>query len=205
MNERFFALPPERQRDILNAAFRVFSISDYRHASMQLIADEAHVSKSLLFHYFRNKRELYLHLWDVAAQQTAQVTRAAGALETSDFFELLRRTTHAKCEIMRRHPHLFGFSLRAYYEQDPEVSAEIHRDVDAYADRGEELVARIVDPSTLRDDVSVEELYRQFVLLSDGYMFQKNQADAIDPDQIEADFEKIIDHWQRVYSKEARV
>lgn len=74
MNDRFFTLPPERQRAILNAAFKVFSQSDYRHASMQQVTDEGGISKSLLFHYFRNKQELYLHLWDVAAQRTAQAT-----------------------------------------------------------------------------------------------------------------------------------
>ena len=204
MNERFFALPPERQRDILNAAFKVFARSDYKHASMQQIADEARISKSLLFHYFKNKRELYLHLWDVAAQQTARATQESGVLETNDFFEMLRRTTHAKCTVMRAYPNSFAFAVRAYYEQDPAVRAAIHRDVDAYTDRGEELVTRIVDTATLRDDVAVEEVYRQFVMLSDGYMFQKNQADAIDPDAIEADFAQIIDHWQRVYSKESR-
>lgn len=203
MNERFFTLPPERQRAILNAAFKVFAKSDYRHAPMQQIADEAGISKSLLFHYFKNKQELYLYLWDVAARKTARATQESGALETSDFFEMLRRTTRAKCDVMRAHPHLFGFALRAYYEKDPVVSAAIHHDVDAYTDRGEELITCLVDTSTLRDDVALEEIYRQFVLLSDGYMFQKNQADTIDPDVIEADFASIIDHWQRVYSKEA--
>ena len=201
VNERFFALPPERQRDILNAAFKVFANSDYRHASMQQIADEARISKSLLFHYFKNKQELYLHLWSVAAKQTALATREYGVAETTDFFEMLRRTTRAKCAVMREHPYSLGFAIRAYYEHDPAVRAVIRRDVDAYANRGEELVGRLVDSSSLRDDVAVEEVYRQFILLTDGYMFQKNQADAIDADAIESDFEKIIDHWQRVYSK----
>lgn len=34
---------------------------------MSEIADAAGISKSLLFHYFRNKKELYLFLWDVSA------------------------------------------------------------------------------------------------------------------------------------------
>jgi len=184
VNERFFALPPARQRDILNAAFKVFSRSDYKHASMQLIADEALISKSLLFHYFKNKRELYLYLWNVAAQQTARATQDHGVLATNDFFEMLRRTTHAKCAVMREHPYSFGFAIRAYYEQDPTVRDAIHRDVDAYANRGEEQVLRLVDTSLLRDDVSIDELYRQFVLLSDGYMFQKNLAESHMPGRI---------------------
>lgn len=60
MNEKFFSLPKERQQAILNAGYRVFAQNSYKHSPMQEIADEAGVSKSLLFHYFRNKKELYL-------------------------------------------------------------------------------------------------------------------------------------------------
>ncbi len=59
MNERFYTLPPEKQQRIINAGFRVFSQNSYRKSPMQEIADEAGISKSLLFHYFQNKKELY--------------------------------------------------------------------------------------------------------------------------------------------------
>lgn len=93
MNDRFFVLPPERQQAILAAAYRVFAGADYEHASMSAIAEEARVSKSLLFHYFANKRELYLHLWKSAAELTGEAIRTERAYETHDLFEILRRTT----------------------------------------------------------------------------------------------------------------
>lgn len=68
MNEKFFALPQERQEQIINAAYEVFSRNSYKNASMSRLADAGGVSKSLLFHYFLNKKELYLYLWEHAGR-----------------------------------------------------------------------------------------------------------------------------------------
>ena len=39
---------------------------------MSEIADAAGISKSLLFHYFHNKKELYMFLWDKCAETTIE-------------------------------------------------------------------------------------------------------------------------------------
>ena len=59
MNEKFYALPESRQQAILNAGYRVFAHNSYKNSPMSEIAGEAGISKSLLFHHFRNKKELY--------------------------------------------------------------------------------------------------------------------------------------------------
>lgn len=70
MNEKFYALPEEKQSQILNAAYKVFAMNQYKKAPTSEIAVEAGISKSLLFHYFHNKLELYLFLWKHAADLT---------------------------------------------------------------------------------------------------------------------------------------
>ena len=50
MNEKFFSLPEEKQRAILNAGYRVFSRNSYKKSPVSEIADAAGISKSLLFH-----------------------------------------------------------------------------------------------------------------------------------------------------------
>ena len=64
MNEKFFSLPEEKQKAILNAGYRVFSRNSYKKSPMSEIASAAGISKSLLFYYFHNKKELYLFLWE---------------------------------------------------------------------------------------------------------------------------------------------
>ena len=64
MNPKFFALPEEKRRAIINAGYRVFSQNSYKKSPVSEIADAAGISKALLFHYFHNKKELYLFLVD---------------------------------------------------------------------------------------------------------------------------------------------
>ena len=56
MNEKFFALPEEKRHQIINAAIEVFSKYDYKHASTDLIAAKAGISKGSLFYYFIIRR-----------------------------------------------------------------------------------------------------------------------------------------------------
>ncbi len=87
MNDKFFNLPLEKQQRIINAAYKVFSQSSYKKAPMSEIADEGGISKSLLFHYFTNKKELYLHLWVNAIEMTRKAVREYKTLETNDFLK----------------------------------------------------------------------------------------------------------------------
>ena len=132
MNEKFFSLPQEKQQAIINAGYRVFSRNSYRKSPMSEIADAAGISKSLLFHYFRNKKELYLFLWNTCAQLTMEVLRDFRCYEGNDLFEVMRKGLEAKISLMRRYPDLGTFALKCYYEKDPEVQPEMQRLIDKY-------------------------------------------------------------------------
>ena len=58
IEKSFLSLPEEKQQAILNAGYRVFSQNSYKNSPMSVIAGAAGISKSLLFHYFHNKKEL---------------------------------------------------------------------------------------------------------------------------------------------------
>ena len=64
MNEKFLKLPEEKQRKIIYAAIRVFAEKEYRYASTDRMAELAGISKGLLFFYFKNKKSLYLYVYD---------------------------------------------------------------------------------------------------------------------------------------------
>ena len=66
MNEKFWALPKDKQDRIINSALEVFAKNEYKKAPMSEIASAANISKSLLFITFTIKKELYLFLYDYA-------------------------------------------------------------------------------------------------------------------------------------------
>jgi AcrR family transcriptional regulator len=63
----------ERIRRILEASQRVFSSYPYDEISIDDIAAEASMSKGLLYHYFTNKRDLYLETLRSALATMSQI------------------------------------------------------------------------------------------------------------------------------------
>lgn len=90
MNEKFFSLSQEKKDRIVRCAYEVFSQNSYKEASMSKIVDAGGISKSLLFHYFLNKKELYLYLWEKAEKLFSEINRQYYR-ETSVFFEAIRQ------------------------------------------------------------------------------------------------------------------
>lgn len=199
MNSRFFTLPEERQKALINAGFKVFSQHEYDKAPMSQIAEAGDVSKSLLFHYFENKKGLYLHLWNYAARITAQATLSSGAFEAADVFDMLLRTTQAKCQVMRDYPYAFAFSMKAYYERNEAVAPEIQRFIAQASQNAEVEFSRLAQGQKLRGAMTPHDLYQQFLMLSDGYMLKCYSTGQVDPDVIERDFVRIIALWKQVF------
>jgi len=81
----FFLCLLKNQYAIINAGYKVFSQNSYRKSPMSEIAAEAGISKSLLFHYFLNKKELYMFLWHKCAQISIQYLKNVRLLRKDRF------------------------------------------------------------------------------------------------------------------------
>lgn len=147
MNERFYALPPEKQQAIINAGYRVFSQNSYKNSPMSEIAAEAEISKSLLFHYFHNKKELYLFLWDKCAETTIEFLTRYGCYGQTELFESMERGMRAKMEIIRLYPNMGNFTIKAFYEKDAGISAAIQESYHRYYNLKADKTRLNLDPS----------------------------------------------------------
>ncbi len=201
MNEKFFSLPEEKQRAILNAGYRVFSRNSYKKSPVSEIADAAGISKSLLFHYFRNKKELYLYLWNTAARTTLEYLAAYQTYEQPDVFATMRRGLQAKTAIMRRWPDMGAFTIKAYYEKDPEVYTEIQESIRLYGSFETNGAAMQLDPADYRPGLDLEMMYQDMFWASEGYVWENLQKEVIDVDRMEADFGRMIDFWEQIYGR----
>ena len=201
MNEKFFSLPEEKQRAILNAGYRVFSRNSYKKSPVSEIADAAGISKSLLFHYFRNKKELYLYLWDTAARTTLEYLAAYQTYEQPDVFATMRRGLQAKTAIMRRWPDMGAFTIKAHYEKDPEVYTEIQESIRLYGSFETNGAAMQLDPADYRPGLDLEMMYQDMFWASEGYVWENLQKEVIDVDRMEADFGRMIDFWEQIYGR----
>ncbi len=201
MNDKFFKLPLEKQQRIMNAAYKVFSENSYKKAPMSEIADESGISKALLFHYFINKKELYMYLWTNVIEMTRKAVTEYKTLETTDFFEMLKRSLLSKCSLMREYPHIYAFSLRAYYETAPEIKNSIRENFINVSKASEMIVFEKMDTSEFRKDIDLKIMYEEIFYAVDGYMLKKYRSNCIIPDEIEQEIMILIDFWKKIYTQ----
>ena len=198
MNERFFELPEEKRRRMMNAGYRVFAQNSYKKSPMSEIAGAAGISKSLLFHYFGNKRGLYLFLWEQCVKMTQQMLEAYGCYEQTGFFEQMRRGLRAKVALTRQYPDMALFALKSFYEKDADIAPFIQKSYrDHLSSRGYGTPAslRVED---FRPGVNLAMMYREMFLASEGYVWEMLLR-GVDADRMEREFEQMIDFWEETY------
>ena len=159
----------------------------------------AGISKSLLFHYFQNKKELYLFLWDKCAAMTIAVLTRYGCYGQGDLFESMERGVRAKMEIIRQYPDMANFTIRAFYEKDPEISAAIQESYHRYFNLKADRTRVNLDPAQFIPGLDIPMMYREMYWASERYLWEMVQRGNVDMKQMERDFTGLIAFWKKIY------
>lgn len=199
MNEKFFSLPEEKRLAMINAGYRVFSQNSYRKSPVSEIAAEAGISKSLLFHYFRNKKELYLFLIQNAADTTYKYLYEFGCGEEEDIFEIMHKGLKAKVALMKKYPDLTLFTIKAYYETDPEICGDIQKIIGRVASFDANARFLKINTEQFVEGIDLQMMYMDMYFASEGYLWEKSHKGSFDVSEVERDFEKMIDFWKKIY------
>lgn len=127
MHPSFIKVNEEKQRSIINAALHEFSIHSYDLASTNKIVKEAGISKGILFHYFGNKKNLYLYLYEYVLDTYSEATFADLDLTEPDVFQRYRQLISMKMNLVLQNPAFFNFMNRVHIEKSPEVLHELEQ------------------------------------------------------------------------------
>ena len=199
MNEKFFALPKEKQQAIINAGYKVFSKNSYKKSPVSEIADAAGISKSLLFHYFRNKLELYIFLWDKCAEITLEYLTEFNCYEQKDLFESMYRGMQAKLRMMKEYPDMGSFVLKAFYEKEPEVCSAVQESYKRYFNLKANRTLINLDPEQFIPGLDIKMMYKDMYWACEGYLWETTQRGEFDVEKLEKDFIQIIEFWKSIY------
>ncbi len=170
MNYKYFDLPIEKQKNLMNAGYKLFALYPYKKASIALIANEAAISKSLLFYYFKNKKEYYLFLFDTAIEFLKKEKTPSVRNTKIDLFELVDQTVQRRLSIMRDYPYLMKFATRAYYECDEAVQLYLQTKKDEMAQLGIQEFLDIIDYQPFIHVDDAEILINIILLIAEGCM-----------------------------------
>ena len=194
MNPKFFNLPPERQDLIRSSAMLEFGEASFKKTSADAIAKRANISKGLLFHYFKDKRELYLYLFQYALEVCVRkyMLKTYDFGET-DFFLALEMGQEIKMDMVRRYPGLFRFVMRAYYERDSVLSPHLRKELNSLLeDTSKDFLARM-DLYKFKDGVDPHEVIRLLTLAAEGMMARTGAYTAEEIENLFAEYKKYAD------------
>ena len=201
MNDKFYSLPKEKQDRIINAGFRVFSRNSYKKSPVQEISQEAGISKSLLFFYFRNKKELYLFLWQKVEELVTGVLDDSDTGKAKDLFDMMYQSLITKVKLLHDYPDIMNFSVKAYYENDPDIRDEIRKTVDPYTSLATNKRIPYLDPKDFKDGLDLQKMYREIYLASEGYLWQVSQKGNIDVEKVIKEYRQMVDFWRVLFLK----
>lgn len=154
MNDKFFSLPPEKQRSIINAATDVFGKNEYKKD------------------YFKNKKELYLYVYDYLVEMMTAFVSDSGFLEITDFFELMEYFSRKKYYILEEIPSIMDFAMRAFYSDREAVSDDLK---DIHTQMKKDLYQTYfshIDYSKFIDEAEPYKVYEMLLWMGDGYLHE---------------------------------
>lgn len=141
----------ERIVQILTEAARIFARKGYEGASMRDIAEACGISKSLLYHHFKSKEEIYSRVAVGATKELYQFVVEHVPADATPA-EKIRAFMVATAEYFRRHRWAWIASTTAFWN-DPERHRQKERMTrrDRYEKYLRELIQEAIDAGEIRD------------------------------------------------------
>lgn len=178
----------EKQNAILNAALKEFALRGFKQASTNQIVKDAGISKGLLFHYFNNKKDLYLFLYDHFVQMFLHHIKARIDWNVKDIFIRNRQMAALKLEMFRQYPEAFSFLSTVFKESDPEVKPEVELRSKQFMSNEYLQMVSDVDVSKFKDGLDVKKAIQIIAWSMEGFAYQqqnKLRGRTLDPAQLE--------------------
>lgn len=191
MNDRFFEQSKNKQDRIMNAALKVFSKSNYKHASTDVIIKEADISKGLLFHYFTNKAGLYSFLYAYCVRYIQMERAQILQNPEEDFFKRMIQVEQAYQKASRKYPYIELFLTQAELEEEEEILLLIQEKKKEFTNETNHILIGAVTESEISDR---NEMMKQSLLQYTMAGIRNRYADAneFDPDAMFEEMKKHI-------------
>ena len=197
MHENFITLKAEKRDAIMNAAMMEFSSKGFALASTNVIVSAAGISKGALFHYFKNKEDLFSflcrYIFDIVVREYYEkIPRADG-----DLLGRLRDASRLKQQLFRRYPYIFEFVKRLVKEPPGILGEKATRQMHETMNLGYQKIMDGLNISLFKDEIPPEKVKELIFWSLEGYANRKmEQVDGITAGQLnEEEFERELEEY----------
>ncbi|BCB04149.1 TetR/AcrR family transcriptional regulator [Bacillus sp. KH172YL63] len=158
MYPNFEKLPEEKKQAILSICIEEFGRTGFDKTSTDTITSKAGISKGILFHYFKNKKNLYLYVVDHCRRLIGdRLMEELEGVKADDFFERTREVILTKLRVQLQYSQETNLVTNAML--NPPVGLEegiqelLQKNADSY---GDQYLGKLLDAALLKDHTSPE-------------------------------------------------
>lgn len=209
MQLKIEGLGSDRRNMIVNAALKEFASKGYDEASTNIIAKEAGISKSLLFHYVNNKKDFFLFLYDYCAETMNREYLELMNFSEKDIFERLRQSYLLQIELVQKHPWIFDFNKITVPEKSEEINKELKKRIENKQALCFESTFEIKDTSKFKTDLNLDQCKQLIFWMNIGFSnelldhIRKTEISAIDYDEIVVKLDLFFAELRKLFYKKA--
>ncbi len=178
--DKFINLDSYKQDNIINAALVSFGNSGYKKTSVNDIAVASNISKALVFHYFGNKKNLYLFLFDFCSSNITNAIKNKFDTRETDFFKKIKLIQDIKLSTIKKYPSLLDFLKCAYFESDEAVVRDIKTIHQKYVSMGFDTFFINTDFSKFKDDIDPKIVMKVITWCTEGYVRDLSKTKELD-------------------------
>ena len=155
------------RRKIIDSAKREFAEKGYGGSSVNTICASGDISKGVLYHYFRDKDEIYLTCVRSCFDELTDCLRREVGNRAGDVPQRLERYFQTRVAYFSEHPDEQRLFCDAVVSPPAHLEAEIAGCRGAFDAFNIEVLGAILDSAPLRGDVTREEIVDTFRFYQD--------------------------------------
>jgi len=126
VNSAFLKLPEEKREAIISVCIEEFANNGYDNTSTDTITSRLGISKGILFHYFKSKKNLYHYIIDYVINYLSEKTMEEfNKINTQDFFEKMKELAIAKQRLMITYPKEAKIIIDVMYHAPSSIKKEM--------------------------------------------------------------------------------
>ena len=199
MIEKFFKLDKEKQDRIINAAIKEFAQKGYENASTNEVVKAAEISKGALFHYFKNKKQLFLFLFDYCVEIITEEFYKKINLKEPDFFQRMHQIMQIKMELQTSFPAIFKFAEIAYLEDSSEVKMELTQRIKDLTGINTARIYEGIDVTRFRADLDLQKVLKIITWTFDQFGEEELRKARLSPGHV-IDYEKVFSEAEAYFA-----
>ncbi|MGG5368482.1 helix-turn-helix domain-containing protein [Enterococcus sp. AZ196] len=193
---------------IINAALREFSQRGYDEASTNRIAKAAGMSKALMFHYVKSKKELLLLLLDYCGRTIEDDYLNKIDLEEKDIFKRLLQSYSLQIELMKKNPWIFDFTDLRIETKSTTINQKLAEIATQKQLPCAEELFKNIDESKFRKDLNIDRCKQLILWGNSGFTteilaeLKNTEYKNIDYQAISVKLAEYLEDLRRVFYEE---